>query len=169
MRITKYSMLLDADKCNMLVRETSVDYREENSGQDIRMQEHLSFYVSEMMEFENYGIHQENLTLEEAAFVYEHLPEKAWDGKTVGFGPVRCGRGIGIDFHGMDAESKSPVDIHFPLYVGGVIDSGAAKSIPALKNSLLVQQAIRNLQGKFPDAIVAEGYFSVIKRKEIKP
>ena len=100
----------------------------------------LTFTVAECGEFHSLGEYHEGIgTLEEAAAVYQKMPQERMNGIP----------SIGINLHvkGMGKWE----DIQADVLTGSVIDVGIIRCLPEFSNNLQVQAAVKAIIEKFPD------------------
>lgn len=102
----------------------------------------LTFYVAECMEFTDLGEYHENLTLEEAMRLYESIPAGRMNGI----------KGIGFTLH--KAEDEIYKDSTMAILDGRTIDVDTINRINEFRNNSFIQDAIKEVIQRFPDAEV---------------
>lgn len=108
------------------------------------LKQSLTFYVTECSEYPNLGEYHENLTLDEAVQLYVAIPPER----------MNAGKGIGFTLHSAHEPEDTFVDMQFDILSGKVIDVDIINHIPEFRESALVQQAVKDVIERFPEAKV---------------
>ena len=113
-----------------------MDYEElmecvENAEKEQQAEPSLTYYVAECMEFSVLGEYHADLTIDEAFDIYKRIPSDRMNG----------GKGIGICL-----QEDSLYAGEYPLMRSDQIDMETLEGIPYMKNHLLVQQAVKEME-----------------------
>lgn len=113
-----------------------MDYEElmecaENAEKEQQAEPSLTYYVAECMEFSVLGEYHADLTIDEAFDIYKRIPSDRMNG----------GKGIGICL-----QEDSLYAGEYPLMRSNQIDMETLEGIPYMKNHLLVQQAVKEME-----------------------
>ncbi len=105
-------------------------------------QQTLTFYVAECSEFTSLGEYHDNLTLDEAIAAFEAIPPERMHGV----------KGLGFKLH-TDGQEEY-MDSEFDILTGKTIDVDTINHIVEFRDNPLVQQAVKEVIERFPDAEV---------------
>lgn len=113
-----------------------MDYEElmecvESAEKEQQAEPSLTYYVAECMEFSVLGEYHADLTIDEAFDIYKRIPSDRMNG----------GKGIGICL-----QEDSLYAGEYPLMRSNQIDMETLEGIPYMKNHLLVQQAVKEME-----------------------